>query len=142
MRTSLDHARHNKEAFEYLHAAAPKYHDWTVTTAFYCAMHYAYAILFPLTDTNGTYNNIEQYYNSQTSSDSKHKLTLSLIRNLHPAIGEKYKILKDVAHTSRYQDYDIASPVVVQVRKYLKAIEDYCEAICNPPALPTSPTTT
>lgn len=141
MRTSLDHARHNKQAFEYLHAAAPKFHDWTVTTAFYCAMHYSYAILFPLVDGANTYNNIEQYFNAQTGSDSKHKLTLGLIRRLHPTIGEKYKILKDVAHTSRYQDYDIASPVVVQVRKYLTTIEDYCEAICNPPAIPVSTNT-
>ena len=139
----LNHARHNKEAFDYLHTAAPKFPDWTVTTAFYCAMHYCYAIIFPLTDANGTYNNIEQYHNSKGGVESKHKMTLILVRNLHPIIGEKYKLLKDVAHTSRYQDYNIPSPVVSQVKKCLKVIEDYCENIANPPVATTpTPSTT
>lgn len=135
----LDHARHNKEAFEYLNSSA-KFPDWTVTTAFYCAMHYCHAILFPLSENGNTYNDIEEYFNgTRHANDTKHGLTLALVRRLHPTIGDKYKILKDVAHTSRYQDYQIASPVVALVRRNLKIIETYCENIINPPALPPTP---
>jgi hypothetical protein len=139
MSTFLDHARHNKKAFDYLNSATV-YPDWTVTVAFYCAMHYCYAILFPLTTNGVTYNNIEQYFEAKKRvGDTKHGMTLNLIRQYHSIIGEKYKILKDIAHTSRYHDYSIAKPVVDQARKYLKAIEDYCENKCTSHTLPTSP---
>ena len=125
----LDHARHNKHAFNYLHAAStPPFPDWTITVAFYCAMHYCYAIIFPLSEGGVTYKDIEQYHSSKKKgAESKHGMTLVLVRKLHPMIGEKYKILKDVAHTSRYQDYDISPIVVSQANRYLKVIEDYCE---------------
>lgn len=132
MSTFLDHARHNKKAFDYLNIASD-YPDWTVTVAFYCAMHYSYAILFPLKSGGATYNNIEQYFEAKKRvGDSKHGMTLNLIRQHHSLIGEKYKILKDIAHTSRYHDYNIAKPVVDQARKYLKNIEDYCEKLSTP----------
>ena len=60
-------------------------------------------------------------------NDNKHGMTLMLVKKLHPTIGEKYKLLKDVAHTSRYHDYNIAQPVVAKVRQNLKVIEEYCE---------------
>lgn len=133
MKIFLAHARHNKDAFNYLQSAAPQYPDWTVTTAFYCAMHYCYAIIFPLNELEIIYNNIEQYHTKNKKvGETKHSMTLTLVRKLHPEIGEKYKLLKDVAHTSRYQDYNIANPIVSKVNRNLKFIEDYCESICKP----------
>ncbi len=63
MNTPIDHARHNKQACEYLNDKAI-YPDWVTTTAFYCAMHYSYSIIFPLTHEGNEFNNIEQYFNT------------------------------------------------------------------------------
>lgn len=139
MSISLDHARHNKEAFEYIHSAA-KYPDWAVTTAFYCSMHYAYAIMFPLTKDSVVYNNIEQFFNvNKKPNENKHSMTLNMVRQYHPTIGEKYKLLKDVAHTSRYHDYNVDPAVVSKVKRTLKSIEDYCEPICIAKDTPITP---
>ena len=136
----LLHARHNKEAFTYLndHGGFP---DWTITTAFYCAMHYCHAILFPLIENGIEYGNVEHYYNdNKRVGDTKHGLTLRLIRQHHALIAEKYKLLKDVAHTSRYQDYNLPNVIVSKVKRNMKAIEDYCEALIASRTLPTSTT--
>jgi hypothetical protein len=143
MSTFLEHARHNKKAFDYLNSASI-YPDWTITTAFYCAMHYSYAILFPLSENGATYRNIEEYYNANkrpNGGDSKHGMTLKLVRRYHPTIGEKYKTLKDVAHTSRYHDYNLPNAVVAMVRRNLQVIESYCEGFYTSKTLPPSSTT-
>ncbi len=127
MSTPLDHARHNKKACEHLYSAN-EYPDWVVTTAFYCAMHYAHAIIFPYTELGDTYKNLEEYFNKyKRTGDTKHSVTLDLIQKLHFPISEKYKQLKDTAHTARYHDYELPSPVVGKMRKNLRVIEEYCE---------------
>jgi hypothetical protein len=131
MSTPLNHARHNKEACEHLNAVPGKFPDWVVTTAFYCAMHYAHAVIFPYTEVGVTYRNLEEYFNKhKRTGDTKHSVTLDLIRKLHSSIADKYKQLKDTAHTARYHDYELPQPVVSKMRKNLKVIEEYCEAKC------------
>lgn len=125
MSQALNHARHNRKACDHLHAAG-EFPDWVITTAFYCAMHYALAIVFPYEEDGITYKNIEEYFNNHDSS-SKHSAALHLIRRKHFAIAEKYKQLKDVAHTARYHDYDHPSVVVSKMRKNLDAIQNYAE---------------
>jgi hypothetical protein len=131
MSIPLNHARHNKAAFDYLDKAN-SYPDWVITTAFYCAMHYAYAVIFPFTEVSVTYKNIEEYYNKHKRvGDTKHSLTLALIQKKHALIAEKYKQLKDTAHAARYQDYTHPQPVVSKMKRNLRTIEEYCERICS-----------
>ncbi|MCF1713037.1 hypothetical protein L0U88_00155 [Flavihumibacter sp. RY-1] len=132
MNTHLSHARHNKNACDKLHDLK-EFPDWTSTTAFYCAMHYAYSILFPLTEQEFTYKNIDQYYSKNSSNGStKHSLTSRLIQKYHDSIAEKYKQLKDTAHTARYHDYEIHPNVVGKMRRNMSFISEYCEnKFCN-----------
>jgi hypothetical protein len=93
-----------------------------------CAMHYAHAVIFSYTEVGVTYRNLEEYFNKHKRiGDTKHSVTLDLIQKLHYPISEKYKQLKDTAHTARYHDYELPNPVVSKIRKNLKYIEDYCE---------------
>lgn len=132
MRTPLDHARHNKEACDHLHSVS-KFPDWVVTTSFYCAMHYAHAIIFPYTELGTTYRNLEDYFNRhKKNGDTKHSVTLGLIQKLHFNISDKYKQLKDTAHTARYHDYDIHPAVVKKMRQNLSRIAEYCEDKLTP----------
>jgi hypothetical protein len=140
MSQSLNHARHNRKACDHLHTTG-EFPDWVITTSFYCAMHYALAIIFPFDEDGISYTSIEQYYNSK-DFDNKHYATLHLITRKHFAIAEKYKQLKDVAHTARYHDYDHPPVVVSKMRRNLEAIQDYAEKkhIEQSPPQPTSST--
>lgn len=127
MSTPLLHARHNKKACDTLNDAK-EFPDWVATTAFYAAMHYVHSILFPLKEGEITYNNIEQYFNKhKRTGDTKHSVTVDLVQKKYMVIADKYKQMKDVAHTARYHDYEIAKPVVDKMRKNLAAIAEFCE---------------
>lgn len=128
MSTPLDHARHNRKACDTLHAAKD-FSDWVVTTAFYSAMHYFHAVIFPFTELGIVYKSIDEYFNKHKKvGDTKHSVTIDLVQKKHISIADKYKQLKDVAQTARYHDYEILKPVVDKMRKNLKSIEEYCEA--------------
>lgn len=127
MNTPLHHARHNKLACDHLHAAN-NFPDWVVTTAFYCAMHYAHAIIFPYKETGITYRNLEEYFNKHKKiGETKHSVTTALIQKLHLSIADKYKQLKDTAHTARYHDYELPNAVVSKMRRNLNVVAEYCE---------------
>src|SRR5687768_17588266 len=111
MSIALNHARHNRKACEHLHTATV-YPDWVVTTSFYCAMHYAHAAIFPFEELGTKYQNIEQYFNKHKKvGETKHSVTIDLIQKKHMDIADKYKQLKDTAHTARYHDYELPKPV-------------------------------
>lgn len=130
MSIPLLHARHNKKACDFLNDSG-ELPDWVATTAFYCAMHYAHAAIFPFTELDITYNSIEEYFNKHKKvGETKHSVTLDLIQKKHFSISAKYHALKDIAHTSRYHDYNIHSEVVKKARQSVKKIEEYCEEIC------------
>ena len=131
MSTRLNHARHNKKACEYL-SSANEFPDWVVTTAFYCAMHYVQAVIFPHQENGVIYKDLEEYFDkNKLTGDTKHSVTVKLVRKLHFAISEKYRVLKDAAHTARYHDYQLPSVVVSKMKRHQKAIEEYCEQRCS-----------
>jgi hypothetical protein len=130
MSLPLQHARHNKQACDFLNDNG-SFPDWVATTAFYCAMHYAHAAIFPFIEVGTTYNNIEEYFNKHKKvGETKHSVTLDLIQKKHFSISAKYHFLKDIAHTARYHDYNIHSEVVKKARRLVNKIEEYCEDIC------------
>lgn len=138
MSIPLDHARHNKKACDKLNELQ-EFPDWTVTTAFYCAMHYVYAIVFPLTRNGKVYKTFEHYYSQECSSESKHKATHKLLFSGHFSIAEKYKNLMDAAFTSRYHDYEIHPAVVNKMRVNMNKIAEYCEEHCAKASAPSDP---
>lgn len=130
MNTYLERARHNRKACDHLHKTG-EFSDWVVTTAFYCAMHYVYAAIFPFEETGTLYTTFEQYYNKhKTDKSTKHSVTLDLAFKKFPShIAAKYKQIKDAAHTARYQDYTHPPEVVKIIRSNLSKIEQYCEQV-------------
>ena len=136
MSQALNHARHNKEAFDLFHENG-KFPDWVITTAFYCAMHYAYSIIFPCTESGKTYSDIESYADDHKHYHTKHATTVHLITIKYFAISSSYKLLKDAAHTARYHDFDHPPQVIAKIRKTLDKIISFAEseyAELNPPA--------
>jgi hypothetical protein len=95
-------------------------------------MHYAQAIIFPHQENGTVYKNLDEYFDkNRRVGDTKHGITLNLVRKLHFAISEKYRQLKDAAHTARYNDYQLPSVVVSKMKRHQKAIEGYCEQRCS-----------
>ena len=140
MSQSLTHARHNKDACDFLHTDGG-YPDWVITTAFYSAMHYAYCIIFPCSEGGKSYNDIESYSNDNKIAPTKHGITTSLVIKKYFSISANYKLLKDAAHTARYHDFNHPPEVVGKIRRALDKISIFCEAEYmrkNPPS-PTTP---
>lgn len=132
MSTPLLHARHNKEACLHLDQAN-QFPDWVVTTAFYCSMHYVNAVIFPYDENGKVYSTFEEYYNviNRGNKHTKHGLTATLVtRNLF-SISAKYKLLKDMAHSARYHDYEVDQKVVAKVKESMESIEKFCEMKCS-----------
>ncbi|HMK27181.1 MAG TPA: hypothetical protein VK483_14210 [Chitinophagaceae bacterium] len=126
MSQALNHARHNKQACDLFHSNG-NFPDWVITTAFYCAMHYAYAIIFPFEENGVTYQNIESYADANKHLHTKHGTTVHLVTVKHFAIAAHYKLLKDAAHTARYHDFNHPKEVVAKIRKTLDKVIDYAE---------------
>jgi hypothetical protein len=131
MANYLNHARHNKEASEYLHKAeADGFPDWVITTAFYSAIHYSYSIIFPFTEGASTFTVFDDYYKLEKrsgSDKSKHDVTHDLIRKFHLGIEPQFAQLKSAAQTSRYLDYQQHPSAVKRIRKCLSVVSEYCE---------------
>jgi uncharacterized protein (UPF0332 family) len=126
MSTNLDQAHHNLKACEYLYNAT-EYPDWVITTAFYSALHFVNAILFPLEESGTRYNNIDTYcQRNKKNNESIHSITTALIRKYHPSISIKYADMKNASQAARYLDYKQPSIIVAKVKRNLEAIEKYC----------------
>ncbi len=133
----LSHARHNKKAFSFLQSSSnAKFYDWEVTTAFYSALHYVKAELFPNqyeSPVNGKikkYNSFESYYRDAKSKDSelnKHQVLLDLVEEYLQEIWDDYKTLKDNCWTARYDDYKIDPDIANLASDCLTTIADLCE---------------
>ncbi len=139
MSRSLNHARHNKDACDHIHACG-KFPDWTITTSFYCALHYAYSILFPFKDGNTTYNDIDAYFNDHQQHKNKHQATYYLVVTKYFNMATNFKIIKDAAHTARYHDFEHPPEVVRTIRQKLDKIIEFAEAKyieLHPPTPPT-----
>jgi len=126
---SLQHAQHNHALCQIIEANGG-YNDWVCTTAFYAAMHYVYAKIFPLTKPTIIYLDFNHYYREKHSRKdlSKHEATVSLVSaELYPIHG-KYRHLMNTSFTARYFKYNIQDAVKNQALENLRDIE----AVCNP----------
>jgi len=75
----------------HLHSSG-EFPDWTVTTAFYCAMHYVYSVIFPCVEHGDNYLNFEAYFEKfKRPNETKHGFTLILLKKKHFSVAEKYK---------------------------------------------------
>ena len=121
-----DHGVHNERACNLL-AGDGRFPDWVVTTAFYSALHYVQARLFPFTDEDGTrYSSIDEFIYVHPEHSNKHQATVDLIYMEMSEIGSKYAWLRQQSHTARYIKYKTPKEDAATAIKYLGAIKVFC----------------
>ena len=132
-RKRLDHARHNHKVCLLLHRES--IWDWTVTTAFYAALHYVQFALFPLHITRpdgGTavYRTFEEFCRLEwefvPEKRGKHGVLVELVEDHLPFITAECRALKDLCWTARYDDYVISPMRADHAVRCLKAVRDSC----------------
>jgi hypothetical protein len=128
----LNHARHNKDACDYIYTDG-NFPDWVVTTAFYSCLHFIKNKLFPLRYTNDfgktkTYNNFEHAVRDLKHHDqTKHEFLAELTEEILEETSDKYRQLMDLCMKARYRNYKITEDEVVFARNVLKEVADECE---------------
>lgn len=132
---SLNHARHNKEACDFLRESK-KFNDWVVTTAYYSALHYAHCELFPLqceSPSSGrvkTYNSFDEIYHERSNKGtSKHGFLLELTEEHIPEISDEFRTLKELCWTARYSNYNVSEQISDACFESLEVISEYCEPV-------------
>lgn len=119
-----EHALHNEQVCEFIHKEN-KYHDWTVTTAFYSALHFVQFEIFPFDDGFGNiYHSFDHYYAEKIRHRmSKHEATHQLVAKHLKTCNAKYKWLMDTCRTARYNNYKILPKVADEAVENLKFIK-------------------
>lgn len=103
-----------------------EFYDWSITTAFYSALHYVQFEIFPLNDGRRSFGSLDAYYNSiQGRKNSKHNVTIELVYEHLPEAGSKYKWLHDTCINARYHNYNIPKGVSDISISYLNKIKEH-----------------
>jgi hypothetical protein len=130
---SLDHALHNETVCLFLDKPKDK-HDWVVTTAFYSAMHYARHKIFPL-EMETTPNKIKKFdcfddyymwYKFVNGDKGRHEAMKRLVRREMAGIAENYEHLLGMAHSARYDDYNLDKMSAKCAKDNLEFIKKAC----------------
>lgn len=122
-------AQHNEQACDYLNSSN-RYFDWVITSAFYAALHYVSAVIFPLQyDLEGeteTVNDVGTYRECIRSRENKHKLMVTLVYKHCRGIGYSYRTLLNLSYAARYETTCHTRLYSDQARRYMTAIKAYC----------------
>lgn len=125
MTKKIEHAQHNKSICEELHKQQ-KYNDWTITTAFYSALHFTDLKVYPFTSPSGTIcKNIAEVCDALGKRE-KHAAKIELVRRSCPSIIIEYKWLRDQSQNARYTSFITRPDKADKAVKYLKKIEKFC----------------
>ena len=127
-------ALHNEQACGYLNNSN-HYFDWVITSAFYAALHFVSAVIFPVEyDNEGekeTVNDIGTYRDFVGSRENKHKLMTDLVYSNCRGIGYSYRALLDLSYAARYETTCHARLYSDKARHYMGAIKTYCFAVSH-----------
>lgn len=130
----MDHARHNKNACEFLKGSG-EYNDWVVTTAYYSAYHYAINTIFPTElycfkrNKTREFQTFEDYYNSYKDQHkkSRHDCIVQLTGSELGGVKRFIRFLKDECITSRYYNYQVSDDVSEDCISNIKSFSTFCE---------------
>jgi hypothetical protein len=127
--SSLLHAQHNERICNELNANHEN-SDWVITVAFYSALHYSDACIFPHEFTHAgkklKADDFNKYCVLIGEPGKKHKLRRSLVEKCLPEdIASAYNQLLDVSWTARYHRYKYSTKVSDLSRRQLVAIRNY-----------------
>lgn len=131
-RERFNHAEHNEKACDLL-ALNKEFPDWTITTAFYSALHFVSYKIFPFThkiDSKQTmhFENLEQWqqFKSYTST-KRHELLKDLVANFCPAVHPEYEWLLGLSMTARYHRFQHDQLIVDKAVRIMKKIKKACQ---------------
>lgn len=126
------HGEHNEKACDLL-ALQKEFPDWTITTAFYSALHFVSYKIFPFKhkiDTNKTINieNLEQWqqFKSYTST-KRHELLKDLVAKYCTNIHPEYEWLLGLSMTARYHQFQHDQLIVNKAVRLMKQIKKACQ---------------
>lgn len=125
-KSPLEHARHNARTCEYLDQGGD-FNDWVVTTAFYAALHYVEAAIFPFAPGETTYQSFNEYCKENPSREGKHKRRSTLVYRHLITIHGEYDWLKNQSWTARYNDYHTSDRVKETALRHLRSIQSICD---------------
>lgn len=127
---NLKHAEHNEKVCKHLNKN-PDFTDWTITTAFYSALHYAKNKLLPVKVkiANGEieYTDFESFYNAcKRPNQNKHRFMAEKLEEHHEEIADEYLQMLDASMNARYHNYKFDRINSNRAIKRLKTIKNYC----------------
>lgn len=137
MRKVLEHGKHNLEVHKYLKKNTP-YDDWTVTTAFYAALHCLTACVFtqPIEiprNSGHVFESFNQYLTMRSATSTAgvhptpHRERIELFHQYLPQdIAQRYVRLHDASHTARYKRYSVGKIVCDMACQDIAIIAAHC----------------
>lgn len=129
---SFEHGEHNEKACELL--SVNNFPDWTITTAFYAALHFVTSKIFPfdiIVNTKKiTFTDIQQWQSHKSyASKSRHFLTVDLVEKFCEDIADEYQWLLDTSFNARYHSHRHPPEIVNRSISYMKKIKKHCELV-------------
>ena len=119
----LDKAQHNEQAANLL--LENRFYDWVITTAFYSAVCYVDAAIFPLVDSGGgTYQDMDSY--ARAKNATKHTIRRDLVRKHLAVIKSQFQRLFDQSQTARYHSYQATEFHAGQALLNLQMVKNAC----------------
>ena len=126
------HGEHNEEVCDLL-ALHKKYPDWTITTAFYAALHFVSHKIFPFAykvDGKNTlkFESLEQWQQFKSyASNKRHELLKDLVARHCETIYPEYEWLLGMSMTARYHRFQYDQLVVDKAVRLMKQIKRACQ---------------
>lgn len=124
MSLKKDHGDRNQELSDNL-LQGNKFYDWSVTVAFYSAIHFVEDKIFPINIAGVSCKNISEA-RGHMRVKGRHQARLDLVRQNLPSILSYYSWLDDQSRNARYKTYKIKKGVAEKAQQYLKSIQAEC----------------
>lgn len=129
-REHYEHGLHNEEACNILHLSG-KFPDWTITTAFYAALHFVEYKIFPFTKRIGTedkrFESFNEWYgHKRWTGDNRHEIMKDLVAEHCPIIHPEYDWLLGESMAARYRHYQFQPEIVNRALSNLQKIKKFC----------------
>ncbi|WP_313380287.1 hypothetical protein [Proteiniphilum saccharofermentans] len=127
IKDSIKHASHNLKACNYI-SQKKDFCDWTITIAFYSAVHYIRHLMFPC-NINGkeckTFDMLFRF--SKLEAEGRHGFQQRYVRDNYDEISFAYSRLYEMSNNARYIYYEFERNEADLAKKYLKEIKEYVE---------------
>lgn len=120
-------AEHNARLCDLL-LSNGQFNDWVITSAFYSALHYVEAHLFPLTLGSETYIDFDTYYAKKIMGTiNKHKARRELVALQLSSCSGAYNWLQDNCFNARYNSYVVKPEFAKKAKEKLAEIIAICD---------------